>query len=161
MTAANGIVVAANDVMATAFYLSDTITITHITIDVTTPQGSAATVDAGLYNSAGTLVVNTAGFDGNSGTLQTLAVAQGSGSVTLTKGWYWYAYTASVTNATLRASNFNINASGTARAQFNARATTYLAGKATNAATAGILPGTLPTLNAPNNVNMLAAFFCS
>ena len=85
------------DLVAVLFYLDQAITITHITVSVDAANGSATTVDAGLYTQAGSLVANTAGFNGNSATVQTLAVAQGSGSVTLTPGWYWLAWCSETT----------------------------------------------------------------
>lgn len=157
--AANGVVAAVGDVLATAFYIAQQITITHVTIEVTTAQGSTAIIDTGLYNSAGSLVINTAGFNGNSATVQTLVVSQGGGSVVLPAGWYWYAWTASVTNVTMRAANFNINTAVFGRDIVNKRAATFLSGKALTAASANLLPSVLPALTTANDVNLLAAWF--
>jgi hypothetical protein len=134
-----------NLVRVLQFSIYGTQVVGHITICITTLL-NPSTVDVGLYNTAGTLLVNAGGFDGSTTGNKTASVGQvtirpqtlylawcGTSSGSITSLGYSQIVLGSVTSSGLQGL-------GTTTPFININGTRY--GTAANSATAGVLPAT-------------------
>jgi hypothetical protein len=141
---------AANQVRCVQFVLPWAARVSRVGIVVVTTLASQV-ADAGLYDAAGALVCHTAGFDAGAGGAVSLAL--NTGEITLQPGVYYQAWTCTSTTPTFRA----VSLSTGVDLLMNVHATDKM-GVAANAATAGILPGTLGAI-AGQAVSPILALF--
>lgn len=139
----------ANGVYATQFILQDTFTIRKVTVNVTNPAfGGLCSV--GIYSADRTTKLLDSGtFDGGTTGVHTNTIS----AVTLTPGTYWLAQTGTSSSISTLAS---ASLSNDQRDLMNA---VYVkAGLAANAATVGVLPGSLGIVSSANFGTVYAIF---
>ena len=143
----------ANIIETCQFVLDHSVTVNKITISVTNAAGTAATCDAGVYNTAGTLLVSSnGGFNGNSATTQTVAATPLA--TVIPPGTYIYGW-ACTTATTILNRTFALDTSVKAILNSNSQKI----GSCSQAATSGILNGTctVGATNLPSSI--IAALF--
>jgi len=145
ITLSTTVVTTADEVRVRQFTLQSSFTIGHVTTIIGNGSFSGTTFNFGIYNSSGSLLLDSGPFNGyytQDGVVQTLSVS----SVTLPAGTYYFAQTASETSIQpfgVGGGSSNILA-GDEIANANANRFAIAA----NAASSGALPATLGALSA-------------
>jgi hypothetical protein len=161
---------AANMMAVWCFYLPFPITVKNVTVSVSGAYtGGAAVVDVGLYSAtAGSTIIfgTNGGINGASATTQSVGLYTWNGSsyvsassVTVPAGWYYYAISASVSGSSFSMYTILQNTNAIVESIMNSVSGSLTFGTATSAATAGVLPHTLPTITrSPTNNNLPACW---
>lgn len=153
-------VLSANFVSVFGFYLPYPVTIKKLSVFISTAAGATAVCDAGLYpmSAGSTIVVGTnGGINGNSASAgQSVGLFTWNGSsyvsassVTIAAGWYYLAWTQSVADTTMRVACFINTGSAEIAEIYQAEGASLqmMMLSSSAAATAGVLPSTLPALS--------------
>jgi hypothetical protein len=125
------------------------LTVGHISMNVTTGVNNSSTIDVGLYNAAGSLLVNAGGFNANTNGVKTATPTP----VTINPQVLYFAWTANTSGTVGSLGHEAIQLASLLVANLfgviNLNGVRY--GTAANSATAGVLPATLSTLTAVNS----------
>jgi hypothetical protein len=122
------------------FVLPFRVTVGNIVSRVTTGGGAGKLYGIGLYNAAGSLVLETGALDANTVAISKTAITP----VTLDPGPYFFAWTSDSTSTALSA--FSVTVGGAADAILNAGAVEKVGTAA--ASSAGVLPASMGTVTA-------------
>ncbi len=153
----------ANRVIAVQFRLDRRVTINHVTIYQGAAAGTTATLNIGIYSSAGNLLLDTGGFNINSSADSVLTIPAASfntpaeQALVLEPGVYYFAYSATVTATVTILSKAS---PGSTQENFvNKNAVRIGITGSGNVLSSGKLPSSLGTLSAGAGDTIPLAFF--
>jgi hypothetical protein len=144
ITLSTTVVTTADEVRVRQFTLQSSFTIGHVTTILGNGSFSGTTFNFGIYNSSGSLLLDSGPFNGyytQDGVVQTLSVS----SVTLPAGTYYFAQTASET--TIQPFGVGGGSSNILAGDYIANANASRFAIAANPASGGALPATLGALS--------------